>query len=216
MLDFSEQKLYTIVDNDGNIMFINELYQSVCKINREEVLGKKVVDFITVTPKISFMNQVIKDRYNILIGSTNKITRHAVFSTKHIFGIVTNNKIPLINSGEVVGIINETDLGINQLVNNRIFLTLPTMEYHGETLSPTDMKMLCMFAQFPSIKPIDISNILGLKLNTVYMYRHGLINKLRNTLINNKRDFARIAQEHFFKGVTFEEGQVYCTGMRKK
>ncbi|ODN43657.1 transcriptional regulator [Piscirickettsia litoralis] len=210
MIKPGSSKLYSIVNLNGEVLFLNDAYTTFSNIDRNKVIGKKALDFITITPKIFAIAQALKDRRDILNGKKSLIRREGIIASEKCFAIVTNDKLPLMDAGEVVGVINETDASIEQLVKNRCFLNLKPAYYKGELFGSSDMKILCMLAQFDWAKPSDISEALQLKMNTVYMYRHNLLNKISNVCPSGKYNMVDIAKDIFFKGQTISAQQVVC------
>ncbi|WP_231119665.1 hypothetical protein [Piscirickettsia salmonis] len=72
-----------------------------------------------------------------------------------------------------------------------------------------------MLAQFEGIKPSDISSALKLKMNTVYMYRHNLLNKINNVFSGEKYNMADIAKDMFFETQVIAGQKILCIAGKK-
>ncbi|XIJ65617.1 PAS domain-containing protein [Piscirickettsia salmonis] len=215
MIKSTVAKIYSIVNISGEILFLNDAYIAFANLDRNQVIGRKAMDLLSITPKLFALAQASKDRRDIINGKKELIRREAIIASEKRFAIVTNDKLPLIDSGNIIGVINETDTGIEQLVQNRCFLNLKPMHYRGEVFGVSDMKLLCMLAQFEGIKPSDISSALKLKMNTVYMYRHNLLNKINNIFSGEKYNMADIAKDMFFEEQVITGQKILCIAGKK-
>ncbi|ODN42550.1 hypothetical protein [Piscirickettsia litoralis] len=171
-------------------------------------------------------NYLMKDVIDLRSGKSKSITRHVILFSKKTCFVTTVVKEPLFSRGKIVGVINKANAGIEQVVSNPCFTELNSLSYNNEKFSKSQIQILLLLAQFRGVKAKEISKTLGVQMRTTYMYKCGLLNKLRDTFdCGDEIDYSdclsqlfHIDLEHNNRVIVlpFEELKAHCESLEKK
>ncbi|ODN43464.1 hypothetical protein BGC07_11705 [Piscirickettsia litoralis] len=201
-------RIYCITNVEGNITFISESFLEIYKAAKKEILGKKINSNYIIYPLGS--KRGVQDLLDLQSGKLKETQSEIISFNQNRFIISTIYKYPQMDNGKVIGIIHDMDPGVEQFKKNRCLSALEKASYHGIPLNRKEIKLAMILAHFEKITGPEIADILEVKVNSVYMYKSILINKIKSVSRGDDCCFIEVMRTILLQGLFQKNSQLIC------